>query len=142
VKAKDIMTRMVLTVPPECNVEYAAHVMKENQIGLLAVGDRDNIVGVVTDRDITIRVTADGKDPKHTEIRDVMSPKSFYCFDDEDLEDACLTMEEKHVRRLIVLDHTHTLVGILSLDDVAVRTTKEKLTGYVLSKVAKTSSHL
>ena len=133
----DVMTRIVLAVPPESSVEYAARVMKENQVGLLPVGDRDNIAGTITDRDITIRVTAEGKDPRHTEVREVMSPKSFYCFDDQDLEDACLMMEDKRVRRLLVFDRTHALVGILSLDDVAVRTTKEKLTGYVLSKVAK-----
>jgi CBS domain-containing protein len=138
-QAKDIMTRIVVIVPPESNVEYAARMMKEHDIGLLPVGERDNIVGTITDRDITIRVTAEGKDPRHTEIHEVMSPKSFYCFNDHDVEDACLMMEEKHVRRLLVFDRTHTLVGILSLDDVAVRTTKEKLTGYVLSKIARTT---
>jgi CBS domain-containing protein len=134
---KDVMTRTVLAVPPESSVEYAARVMKENKVGLLPVGDRDNVAGTITDRDITVRVTAEGKDPKHTEVREVMTPRSFYCFEDQDLEDACLMMEDRHVRRLLVFDRAHTLVGILSLDDVAVRTTKEKLTGYVLSKVAK-----
>jgi CBS domain-containing protein len=136
-RVKDIMTRIVLAVPPESNVAYAARVMKENQVGTLPVGDRDNVAGTITDRDITIRVTAEGKDPVHTEVREVMTPQSFHCFDDQDVEDACLIMKDKHVRRLTVLDRTHTLVGILSLDDVAVRTTKEKLTGYVLSKVAR-----
>jgi CBS domain-containing protein len=136
-RVRDVMTRTVLAVPPESNVAYAARVMKENRIGLLPVGDRDHIAGTITDRDITVRVTAEGRDPVHTEVREVMTPESFHCFDDQDLEDACLMMEDKHVRRLTVLDRTHTLVGILSLDDVAVRTTKEKLTGYVLSKVAK-----
>jgi CBS domain-containing protein len=136
-RVKDVMTRIVLEVPPGSSVEYAARVMKENGVGLLPVGDRDNVAGTITDRDITIRVTAEGKDPRHTEVREVMTPKSFHCFDDQDLEDACLMMEDRKVRRLLVFDRAHTLVGILSLDDVAVRTTKEKLTGYVLSKVAK-----
>ena len=138
-RVRGIMTRIVLTIPPESSVEYAARLMKHNEIGLLPVGCPENIAGTITDRDITIRVTAEGLDPKHTEVRVVMSPKSFYCFEDQDVEEACLMMEDKRVRRLMVFDRTHVLAGILSLDDVAVKARKDKLTGYVLSKVAKTA---
>lgn len=136
-RVRDIMTKIVATIREETSVEDAARMMKANGIGLLPIGDRENVTGVITDRDITIRVTAEGKDAKHTPVREVMTRQSFYCFDDQDLEEACLTMEDKRVRRLVVFDRTRELVGILSLDDVAVRARKEKLAGHALSKVAK-----
>lgn len=137
-QVKDIMTKIVLTVPPECKVAFAAQIMRDNRIGLLPVGDRDKVEGTITDRDITVRVTAAGLDAKKTDVREVMSPQSYYCFEDQDVEDACFMMEEKHVRRLMVFDRTHTLAGVVSLDDVAVKTRKDRLTGYTLAKVGKT----
>ncbi len=136
-RVKDIMTKLVVTIPMETSVEDAARMMRDNRIGLLPIGDKENVFGVITDRDIAVRVTAEGLDAKHTPVRDVMSKQPFYCFDDLDVEDACFMMEERHVRRLLVFDRSRDLVGILSLDDVATRTTKEKLTGHALSKVAK-----
>jgi CBS domain-containing protein len=130
------MTRNALVIPEGATVEYAAQKMRQQNVGLLAIGDRQNVTGVITDRDITVRVTAESKDPKHTEVREVMTANRAYCFDDHDIEDACLMMEDKHVRRLMVFDRSRNLVGILSLDDVATRTRKEKLVGYALSKVA------
>ena len=129
------MTKTVVTIPQETSVEDAARIMKTNGIGLLPIGDKKQIAGVITDRDITVRVTAGGRDAKHTEVREVMTEQSFYCFDDQDVEDACFTMEDKHVRRLLVFDRKRDVVGILSLDDVATRGRKDKLAGHALSKV-------
>jgi CBS domain-containing protein len=134
---RDIMSRNALTIPEQTSVEDAARMMKDQKIGLFPIGDKRNITGVITDRDITIRVTAEFKDPKHTPVRDVMTTEHFYCFDDQDVEDACFMMEEKHVRRLLVFDRQRDLVGVLSLDDVATRGRKDKLTGYALSKIAR-----
>ena len=136
-RVRDIMTKNPLIIPRETSVEYAAAMMRDNNIGILPVGDRDDVAGVITDRDILIRVTAESRDPKHTPVQDVMSRDGAYCFEDEDVEDACLRMEEKHIRRLLVFDHRHDLVGILSLDDIAVRTSMRKIVGFTLSKVAK-----
>jgi CBS domain-containing protein len=136
-RVRDIMTADALVIPEGATVEYAAQKMKRHNVGLLAVGDRHNVIGVVTDRDITVRVTAESKDPKHMDVREVMTPNRVYCFDDQDVEDACFMMLDNHIRRVLVFDRCRDLVGILSLDDVAVRTRKEKLVGYALSKVAK-----
>jgi CBS domain-containing protein len=136
-RVRDIMTKNPLIIPEETSVEYAARVMRDHKIGLIPVGDREKVTGVITDRDIAIRVTAESKDPKHTPVREAMTQDSAYCFEDQDIEDACFMMEEKHVRRLLVLDRSRDLVGILSLDDIAARGRKEKLAGYALSKVAK-----
>jgi CBS domain-containing protein len=136
-RVRDIMTKNPFIVPEETSVEDAARIMREHKIGLVPIGDKENVSGVITDRDIAIRVTAESKDAKHTPVREVMTPRGAYCFEDQDIEDACFMMEDKHVRRLLVFDRTRDLVGILSLDDVAARTRKEKLVGYALSKVAK-----
>ena len=135
-RVRDIMTKNPFIIPEETSVEDAARMMRDHKIGLVPIGDKQKVAGVITDRDITIRVTAESKDPKHTAVREVMTPESAYCFDDQDIEDACFMMEDRHVRRLLVFDRTRDLVGILSLDDVAARTRKEKLVGYALSKVA------
>jgi CBS domain-containing protein len=136
-RVRDIMTRNVLFIPEETSVEDAARLMRDQHLGLLPIGDRHHIAGVISDRDITIRVTAESKDPKHTPVQDVMTAGNAYCFDDQDVEDACFMMQEKHVRRILVLDRKRDLAGILSLDDVAARGRREKLTGYALSKVAR-----
>lgn len=135
-RVRDIMTKHVLMIPEETSAEDAARMMRDENIGLLAVGERQNVAGVVTDRDITVRVIAEFKDPKQTHVREFMSAGRFYCFDDQDIEDACFMMQEKHVRRLLVFDRTRELIGILSLDDVATRDRKERLVGYALSKLA------
>jgi CBS domain-containing protein len=131
------MTKRPFIIPEETSVEDAARMMRDHKIGLIPIGDKERISGVITDRDITVRVTAEYKDPKHTPVREVMSPNRAYCFDDHDIEDACFMMQDKHVRRLLVFDRMRDLVGILSLDDVAARTRNERLVGYALSKVAK-----
>lgn len=136
-RVRDIMTKIVVSIPEETSAENAARIMKENGVGILPVGDRHAVAGVITDRDIAVRVTAEGKDAKHTPVRDVMTSRPFYCFDDQDIEDACFVMEDNRVRRLLVFDRRRDLVGILSLDDVAARAWNNKLVGHALSSIAK-----
>jgi len=136
-RVRDIMTKNVILIPEETSVETAARIMRDGNVGLLAIGDKHNVRAVVTDRDIAVRATAAFKNPRHTPVREVMTPNCVYCFDDQDVEDAGFMMEEKGIRRLVVLDRAHDLVGILSLDDIAARGRKEKLVGYALSKIAR-----
>jgi CBS domain-containing protein len=128
---------MVLTIPEETSVEYAAQLMRDHDIGIVPIGEAMNVVGVITDRDIAVRVTAECKEPKHTAVSEVMTRAVFHCFDDEDIEDACLMMHDSRIRRLLVFDRMRNLVGILSLDDVVTRAWKGKLAGHVLSNVAR-----
>src|SRR5262249_6548735 len=113
-RVKDIMTKIVVTIPAETSVENAARIMKANGVGLLPIGDKHWITGVMTDRDITVRVTAENKDAKHTMVKDVMTTPALYCFDDEDVEKACFKMSDEHIRRLLVFDRQRDIVGILS----------------------------
>jgi len=136
-KVNEIITHDPEVIRPETILIEAAQKMKSLDIGMLPVCDGDRLVGVVTDRDITVRGVAQGYDPKTARVQEVMTPEVIYCFDDEDVKDVAKKMEEKQVRRLPVLNREKRLVGIVSLGDLAVRTGKEKLAGEVLERVSE-----
>ena len=136
-KVNEIITHDPEVIRPETALIEAAQKMKSLDIGMLPVCDGDRLVGVITDRDITVRGVAQGYDPKTARVQEVMTPEVIYCFDDEDVKDVAKKMEEKQVRRLPVLNREKRLVGIVSLGDLAVRTGKEKLAGEVLERVSK-----
>ena len=136
-KVNEIITHDPEVIRPETALIEAAQKMKSLDIGMLPVCDGDRLVGVITDRDITVRGVAQGYDPKTARVQEVMTPEVIYCFDDEDVKDVAKKMEEKQVRRLPVLNRENRLVGIVSLGDLAVRTGKEKLAGEVLERVSE-----
>ena len=136
-KVNEIITHDPEVIRPETALIEAAQKMKSLDIGMLPVCDGDRLVGVITDRDITVRGVAQGNDPKTARVQEVMTPEVIYCFDDEDVKEAAKKMEEKQVRRLPVLNREKRLVGIVSLGDLAVRTGKEKLAGEVLERVSE-----
>ena len=133
----EIITRDAEVIRPDTVLIEAAQKMNALDIGMLPVCDGDRLVGMVTDRDITVRGVAQGCDPRTTRVRDVMTPEVIYCFDDEDVNEVAKKMEEKQVRRLPVLNRNKRLVGIVSLGDLAVRTGKEKLAGEILGRVSE-----
>ena len=136
-KINEIITHDPQVIRPETVLIEAAQKMKSMDIGMLPVCDGDRLVGVITDRDITVRSVAQGHDPKSVRVSEVMTPEVIYCFDDEDVKEAAEKMEEKQVRRLPVLNRQKRLVGIVSLGDLAVRTGKETLAGVVLERVSE-----
>ena len=136
-KVNEVITHDPQVIRPETALIEAAKKMKSLDIGMLPVCDGDRLVGVITDRDITVRGVAQGYDPKTARVQEVMTPEVIYCFDDEDVKEAAKKMEEKQVRRLPVLNREKRLVGIVSLGDLAVRTGKEKLAGEVLERVSE-----
>jgi CBS domain-containing protein len=98
----------------------------------MPVGENDRLVGMITDRDITIRAVAQGKGPD-TPVRDVMSDaKVMYCYDDEELEDVARNMGDVRVRRLPVVNREKRLVGIVSLGDLAVHDADDTATDAVV----------
>jgi CBS domain-containing protein len=108
--------------------------MKTLDVGPIPVCDGDRIQGMLTDRDITIRATAEGRDPNTTRVREVMTPDVVYCFEDQDVREAAHVMEERQIRRLIVLNRDKRLVGIVSLGDLATQTDDEELDSSELSE--------
>jgi len=132
----EVMTRRVECVHPDANLQEVAAKMKSLDIGPIPVCDNDRLVGMVTDRDITVRATAEGEDPKVIRARDIMTPEVVWCFEDEDVSEASRKMKEKQVRRLVVLNRDKRLVGIVSLGDLAMETGDEKLAGKTLEAVS------
>ena len=119
-KIGKIMHRDVQIMGPEESLRNAA-IMKRLDTGVLPVGERDKLVGMITDRDITIRATAEGRDPKTTVVRDCLSSELVYGFEGQDLEDAQTLMEQKQIRRLPVMSSDKELVGIVALGDLAAK---------------------
>ena len=114
-----VMTRHVKIASPEDTLQRAAQVMESNDFGLLPVGENDRLVGMLSDRDITVRAVARGLSPSKCRVRDVMSCDVKYVYDDESIEDAARNMSDLQVRRLPVLNRDKRLVGIVSLGDLA-----------------------
>lgn len=117
----DVMTRGVEVAAPDTTLQQAALTMRSLDIGPLPVCDGKRLVGMVTDRDITVRATAAGRDPRSTMVSEVMTPISIYCFAEQDIRHAAWLMSQYQIRRLPVLDQSKRLVGIVSLGDLAVR---------------------
>jgi CBS domain-containing protein len=117
--ASQIMSSEIAIARPQHSLQQAAYVMRELDTGFLPVGDNDRLVGIVTDRDIAVRGTADGMSPNAT-VGEVMSEDVKYCYEDDDIEEVARNMADIQVRRLPVVDRNKRLVGVLSLADIAV----------------------
>jgi len=97
---REVMTPDVVVASPEDTLQRAAEMMIDIDAGVLPVGENDRLVGMLTDRDITIRAVAAGKEPTECKVREVMSPEIRYIYDDELVEDAARNMTQLQVRRL------------------------------------------
>jgi CBS domain-containing protein len=115
---REVMTRHAATVGAEETLEAAARRMKELGVGALPVLDRGQLAGIVTDRDLTVRAVATGADPRRTAVREAMTPQVVACREDDDIEEAARKMEQRAVRRIMVLDREGGLSGMLSVEDL------------------------
>jgi CBS domain-containing protein len=121
-KLREIMTRDVEVIRPETSVSEAAQKMRSLDLGALPVCEGQRLVGMVTDRYITIRATTYGHDPNTTPVRHYMSSDLICCLEDQDIEKAEELMRQKRVRRLPILTREKHIAGIVVLDDLARRT--------------------
>ena len=117
---------------PVCEL---AKKMQQDDIGAIPVGKDDKLIGMVTDRDIALRVIAAGRDPVKTTAEDIMTKGVVFCRTTETVEDAIHLMDQKKIRRLPVLDDNKRLVGMLSLGDISHSVSRE-LSGELLQAVA------
>ncbi|MHC4418277.1 MAG: CBS domain-containing protein [Planctomycetota bacterium] len=136
-QVKEIMTCSVETIDSDANLIEAAQKMMLLEVGALPVWQDDNLAGMVTDRDITVRATAEGKDPSSTQVSEIMTPEVFHCFEDDDVYEAARMMEEQSIHRLLVLSSDNRPVGFISLADFAVKTRDEHLAWEVLEKISE-----
>jgi CBS domain-containing protein len=131
-----IMTRDLETVLPDDNLEWAARRMRDRDVGSLPVWDGRRLVGIITDRDITVRATAQGGAPWEMRVRTIMTPDPVCCYEDQDVRSAARLMEEHQVRRLPVLRRDGGLAGIVALADLSLRTEDANLPAAVLRQVS------
>lgn len=131
----DIMTSGIVTIAGNSTCQSAAKMMKDNDIGFLAVAnDERKIVGVVTDRDLVVRCMADSLD-MNTSIDSLKTPKVFALPADTNVEEAARMMEEKQIHRLLVLGDNHDIVGVVTYRDLAQGTHDAELCGHIVEKV-------
>jgi CBS domain-containing protein len=134
---RDIMTRDVQVISGDASIKDAAAKMKDLDVGLIPVCDGDRLQGMLSDRDITIRATASGRDPNKTKVSEIMSTDIAYCLEDQDIEDAVSLMEVRQIRRLPILNIEKRLVGIVSLGDIAVQVGDTDLVGETLEEISQ-----
>jgi len=120
-QVREIMSKNVRLTSPADTIEQAAKLMNQVDCGCLPVGENDRLVGIITDRDITLRAVAKGKAPKQCKVREVMSKGIKYVFEDDPAEAAAESMSKLRLRRLPVLNREKRLVGIVALGDLATR---------------------
>ena len=118
---QEVMTSDVQTVSPQDTIQRAAQLMDDLNVGAIPVLDGDKLIGMITDRDITVRSTAVGQDPRSTKVTDVMSTDVRTCTVDQSVQDVLDQMADVQIRRVPVVDDSGKVIGIVSLGDVATR---------------------
>ena len=136
-KVREIMTGSVECIPPDTTISKAAEKMRDMDIGFLPICENDRLVGAVTDRDITIRSVAQGRDPRLAPVKDIMSLQAVYCYEDDEVQNVARKMQDREVRRMLILDHQKKLVGIVSIGDIARASGDQKLVGETLGHIAE-----
>ena len=134
---KEIMTPHAEVIHPEASVQEAAQKMKGLDVGPLPVCTGERLEGMLTDRDVTVRAVAEGRDPKTTKVQEVMTREVVYAFEDQDVTEAARLMEQHQIRRVMVLNRDKQLVGIVSLGDVAVHAGNARQAGQTLERVSE-----
>jgi CBS domain-containing protein len=137
-KVKDLMTSNPATVAPDDSCAQAATLMREEDCGSIPVVRDGTLVGIVTDRDITIRAVAEGRDAKRTPVSEVMSADPVTVTPDADLEDAERIMRDRQIRRLPVVEDGH-LVGIVVTAQLA-RRDKADHVGETIKEISEPAS--
>ena len=135
-KLNEIMTRDVEIVHPDDSLQIAALKMRNRNIGFLPVFDGNRLVGVLSDRDISVRALARGLNSNNLVTGDMVSSPVIYCYEDQDVEEAAQLMQENQIRRLVVLDRDKRLAGVVSLGDLAMNGSSH-LSGEVLQSISE-----
>ena len=136
-KIAEVMTDRPRAVTPQTSVREVARLMDEEEVGSLPiVSDRAQLVGIVTDRDIAVRVVGRGLDPEQTPVREIASQEVYALTPDDDLDEALETMARAQVRRVPIVVRENELVGMVSQADIA-RATKDKKAGQVVEAISQ-----
>jgi len=139
-KCSEVMTENPVYALPDDTVEKVAQLMKKEDIGPVPVVDDERnkrLVGIVTDRDLALKVVAEGSDPQTTKVEEVMTRKLITCRPDDDVESAMKAMAQYQLRRIPVVDNDDRLVGIISQADVATRVDEPEKTAEVVKEISE-----
>jgi CBS domain-containing protein len=132
----ELMTPNPCAIDHDKPVSYAAKMMRDENVGLAPIVDGDKLVGMVTDRDIAVRVVAEGKDPETTKVMDIASRELITIDPQQDLDEALHLMARHQVRRLPVVEEDGKLVGVVAQADVAEHAPGKK-TGEVVEQISR-----
>jgi CBS domain-containing protein len=139
-KCSEVMTENPVYALPDDTVDKVAQLMKKEDIGPVPVVDDERnkrLVGIVTDRDLALKVVAEGRDPQTTKVEEVMTRKLITCRPDDDVESAMKAMAQYQLRRIPVVDNDDRLVGIISQADVATRVDEPEKTAEVVKEISE-----
>ena len=139
-KVRDVMTRDVQVALPGDSIQQVARLMREFDTGAIPVVDEGRVIGLITDRDIVLRVVAEGR-PLELPVSEALTPDVEFCFEDDDLVEVSEKMGRLQLRRMIILGPDRKLAGILSLGDLAQETDLEE-SGLTLEEISKPTSPL
>ncbi len=132
----DVMSRGVELVSPDATVQEAATKMAEGDIGAVLIGTDDEPAGILTDRDIILRVVVEGRDSTTLPVSEVMSSTLFTCREEDTVQEVFREMSERQVRRLPVFDQNGKLSGIVALSDLGRLERDSRLTSEALREIA------
>jgi CBS domain-containing protein len=135
-KIQEVMTADVSYVGPDAPILEIARKMRDADIGSMPVVDDDRLIGMVTDRDIVVRIVAEGADLGTATARAAMSPGILYCFEDDTVEQVLENMGDQQIRRLPVVNRDKRLVGLVSLGDLSL-TGKRRAAGEALQEISQ-----
>ena len=135
-KIREVMTENPCAIDFDKPVSYAAKMMRDENVGFAPIVEGDRIVGTVTDRDVAVKVVAEGRDPESTIVRDIASTNIVTVDPRQDLHEALRLMAQNQVRRLPVVEEDGKLVGVVAQADVAQHATDQQ-TGEVVEEISK-----
>jgi CBS domain-containing protein len=133
---KDVMTSNPCTIDADKSIAYAAKMMREEDVGVAPIMEGDKLIGMLTDRDIAIRVVAEGRNPDQVKVADVASKQVVTIDPQQDLDEALRIMAKHQVRRLAVVEEDGKLVGVVAQADIA-REGDDKQTGELVEEISK-----
>lgn len=139
-KCNEVMTKNPVCCLPDDSVAKAAELMKSKNIGSVPVIENEQshkLVGIVTDRDLALKVVAGALDARSTKVETVMTHKLVTCHADDDLQKALDAMAEHQLRRIPVVDDNHRIVGIIAQADVATRVDQPEKTAEMVKEISQ-----
>src|SRR5213593_657685 len=140
-RIRDIMTSNPCTIDADRSVAYAAKMMREEDVGVAPIVEGEKLIGMLTDRDIAVRIAAEGRDPDQVKVRDVATRRLVTIHPQQDLDEALRIMAKHQVRRLPVVEEDGRLVGVVAQADIA-REGDDSKTGQLVEEISESGGQM